>query len=214
MNKASKIVMLGMAGLMAATSLSVTAHAAATAKDKMAKEMVVADEIKISGHAKAVLADVRGARFALFDGQTDAAMDLVKKARGIFNEKLAKFAIKFGENKGFGAPIDRSILFAEGFKPTPAHAAVIGKAGVLAQHGKTSDAVKMMKAADIELDVKYALLPISKSVASLDKAIIDINAGNFYEANMVLKSIETSVVVEEFEETAVPKQGYELKEIL
>lgn len=213
---------LTLSAVIAATALSQSAFATeqAAAKNtntdqsktasaaKSQAPVYVVDSIKIPGHAKSVLSDIRGARFALFDGQTKAAMDLVQKARTTFDRDVWKYAIKLEGNRGYGIPVDNSIDFAENFKPSPQHAKVIKAAGALAQQGKATQAVKSMVDAGMALSFKYALLPVGSALKSLEKAKSDMKANNFYEANMALKSIEASVLVTEFDASETPQQGY------
>ncbi len=159
MKTVSKTAMLLMAGLMATASLSgavfaddavkvksveakvesakETVNAAVepakevdkAAASKSATETIVVDTINISGQAKSILTDIGHARFSLFEGQTDAAMTLVEKARAAFNKDLADYSIKLAGEKSYGVPLDYSIEFAEDFKPTANNAKEIEEAG-------------------------------------------------------------------------------------
>nr|WP_315980117.1 YfdX family protein [Aliamphritea spongicola] len=60
----------------------------------------------------------------------------------------------------------------------------------------------------IELDFKYAMLPVAPTVVSLNNALDDLQDGSFYEANIVLKAIETSLVIEDYGVADTPKQGF------
>ncbi len=203
----SKLAMLTLAGLMASAPL----FSVQAATDN--QDVVIADTIKISGNAKAVVTDVRSARFALFDGQTDAALELVKKARSVFDSAILNYAMKIDAAGDFVIPLDRSITLAEDFKPTKESEKVLKKAGELAQQGNESDAIKLMADAGIDLDIRFVLLPVLKNITNLDSAISDIENKKFYEANMKLKAIETSIELEELNIEEVPQQGYPLKEV-
>jgi len=185
-----------------------------TAPAAAAQKAPLSEVVKIPGGAKAVLKQVRSARLALFEGQPQAAKDLVAAARAGINDSLAKFAVKLGEKKGYGIPFDSSIEFSEQFKPTPEHRTVIAQAGQHIRQGNSADAVKMMSKAGIDLVVKLAVIPTGATVAKLDKAKTDIAEKRFYEANMALKSIESSIKVEAYNPAKLPKQGYPLKSIL
>lgn len=209
----SKIALITMTAMMASGSISTMAYAADSSKAAADQEVVVVNNLKISGHGKAVISDVRSARVALFEGQVDAALDLVKKARDVFDYTVVNYAVKLTSSDGYGVPVDRSITLAEGFKPTKEHAEIINKAGSLAQQGKTEQAITLMKESGIDLDIQYALLPVLKNISNLEKAISDINDEKFYEANMMLKAIEASVIFEELNVEEIPQQGYQLKDI-
>ncbi|NOI67342.1 YfdX family protein [Vibrio sp. 99-8-1] len=209
MLKPSKIAMLTLATLMAGAPLVTTAYAATDS----GKEIVVAKTINISGHAKAVISDVRNARFALFDGQTDAALELVKKSREVLDQAILGYALKVDAAGDYVIPLDRSITLAEGFKPTQELELVINKAGAMAQQGQVDEAVVLMKESGVDLDIHYVLLPVLKTISNLENATKNIKAGQFYEANMNLKAIEVSIAIEDLNVEDVPKQGYALKDI-
>lgn len=209
MFKLSKIAMLTLASIVAGAPLATTAYASTDSK----QEIVVAKTINISGHAKAVISDVRNARFALFDGQTDAALDLVKKSREVLDKAILGYALKADAAGDYVIPLDRSITLAEGFKPTQELDLVINKAGVMAQQGQVDEAIVLMKEAGVDLDIQYVLLPVLKTISNLENATNNIKAGQFYEANMNLKAIEVAIVVEDLNVEEIPKQGYSPKDI-
>lgn len=197
----------------AAKTPAKTAETTTAAKPATDEELIVIDNIQVSGQAKSVLTGVRSARFALFEGQTDIALELTEKAQAAFDKDMADYAIKLDGDKGYAVPLDYSIEFAEDFKPTEDNTAVIAKAGKQAQAGDTTAAVKAMSAAGIDISVKYAFLPAAKTKEKLDKVVADLKEKKFYEANLALKSIETSMLVEDFELSAAPKQGHDVKDI-
>lgn len=204
----SKIALLTIAGLMASSPL-ISAQAA----NANNQDVVIADTIKISGNAKAVVTDVRSARFALFDGQTQAALELVKKARSVFDTAILNYAMKIDSAGEFVIPLDRTITLSEDFKTTSESEKVLKKAGEMAKQGKENDAIKLMTDAGIDLDIRFVLLPVLKNINNLDSAISDIESEKFYEANMKLKAIETSIELEELSIEEIPQQGYPLKAI-
>ncbi|WP_261841326.1 YfdX family protein [Aliamphritea ceti] len=200
---------LAFTGILAVSAMSgfvSAAQSSNTSQDNTA--VYVVESIKIPGHAKSVLADTRAARVALFEGQTDAAIDLVQKALDTFDAGVADYAVELDDDSGFGIPVDSSVEFNEGFQPTDADAKVINQAGQLAQKGDSKAAVKTMIEGGIELDFKYAMLPVAPTVVSLNNALDDLQDGSFYEANIALKAIETSLVIEDYGVADTPKQGF------
>lgn len=195
------------------TKAPTTDAAKTTAKEDTTEDLIVLENIQISGSARTILTNVHNARVALFEGQDQAAMQIVEKANAAFKDDVTKNSIKLEGDKGYGVPVDYSIEFAEDFKPTPDNAAVIAKAGHEAKSGNTPAAVKIMRGAGIELSIKYAMLPAADTVEKLDKVMSDLKEKKFYEANLALKSIETSVFVEDFEIDAAPEQGHDLTKI-
>nr|WP_315980118.1 YfdX family protein [Aliamphritea spongicola] len=134
MKTASTKIALAFTGILAASSVSglVLASESKAASQENAAVYVI-ESIKIPGHAKSVLADTRAARVALFEGQTDAAIDLVQKALDTFDAGVADYAVELDDDAGFGIPVDSSVEFNEGFQPTESNAKVINQAGQLAQ---------------------------------------------------------------------------------
>lgn len=209
MLKPFKIAMLPLIGLMTTTSWVSTAYADEATK----QEVIIAKTIKISGHAKAVISDVRNARFALFDGQSDAALELVKKSREVLEKAIVAGALKTDSTGDYVIPVDRSITLAEGFKPTQELEVIINKAGLMAQQGNVEQAMLLMQQSGVDLNVQYVLLPVRTGMSNLDLAIENIKEGQFYEANMNLKTIEVSITVEDLNIEDIPKQGYSLEDI-
>lgn len=205
----NKLAALSLATLIATAPLSGVVHSADTGNN----DIVVAKTLNISGHAKAVVSDVRDARIALFDGQTDAALELVQKGQEVLDKAINSHAFKVDDTELFVLPIDRSITLAEDFKPTEALEVTITKAGTLAQQGKIDDAVVLMQEAGVDLDIQYVLLPVVKASTNLAQAIENITAGQYYEANMNLRAIEASITFDEVNIDAVPKQGYDPKSV-
>lgn len=209
MKTASTKIALALTGILAAGSVSGLALAAQSkAATQESAAVYVIESIKIPGHAKSVLSDTRAARVALFEGQTDAAIDLVQKALDTFDAGVADYAVELDDDAGFGIPVDSSVEFNEGFQPTESNAKVINQAGQLAQQGDSQAAVKTMIEGGIELDFKYAMLPVAPTVVSLNNALDDLQDGSFYEANIALKAIETSLVIEDYGVADTPKQGF------
>lgn len=209
MKTASTKIALAFTGILAASSVSGLAMAGQSkAAIQESAAVYVIESIKIPGHAKSVLSDTRAARVALFEGQTDAAIDLVQKALETFDAGVADYAVELDGDAGFGIPVDSSVEFNEGFQPTESNAKVINQAGQLAQQGDSKAAVKTMIEGGIELDFKYAMLPVAPTVVSLNNALDDLQDGSFYEANIALKAIETSLVIEDYGVADTPKQGF------
>jgi hypothetical protein len=220
MKKTTTIFAVALTSAITLSTLANTA-AANTAAPKAAEKtqqqsttQYVIDTIDIAGEAKTILTDARAARMAIFDGQDAAALDLVKKALSSFDKDVAKYALKLQNGAGFAVPIDNSISFIKGYKPTADQTAVITAAGKLAKSGKPMAAFKKMLDGNIALDFKYAMLPVSNTVSQLEIAYADLQAKKFYEANLALKAIETSVIVEGFAASASPQQGYEWETII
>lgn len=199
---------------MAAIAPAAFAQDAVTTDTTQATQTAETGTLKIPAVGKVILNDIRSARVALFDGEIDAAKGIIGQAASYFGDKSAEYAIKLSDDDGFGLPVDSGIGFAEGFEPTQEHAPVIAKAGEHIQMGDHAGAIKTMSDAGIELSVQTVVVPFQSTVDNLEQAILDLDAGEVHKANMLLKSIETSIAVETFKTDAVPHQGYPLNEIL
>ncbi|MGY0218293.1 YfdX family protein [Endozoicomonadaceae bacterium StTr2] len=205
--KVSKTKALLFSGAL--TFAAMTGNALAGDSNKQSGDTVyVVDTVTIPGHARSVLSDISNARLALFEGYTEAANDLINKAQSTYDKSVSQYAMKLDDGKGYGIPVQSAVTFSEDFKPTPKTTKAIEKAGELAQKGEKHDAYAKMLNAGVELDFKYALLPVMTTVEGLQLAHDKLEDGKYYEANLLLKSIENSVVVEDFGALETPKQGY------
>jgi len=205
MTKVQRQLTTAISCAVLAVSLSAPAMAASS---EAAKVETVMESITVPGHARTVLSSVRNARLALFDGQTDAARDLVAKARETFDKSTTKYALKLADGKHYGVPVDSSVEFAEGFEPSKEQILVIQQAGSKVQQGEAVIGYRQMLDAGVSLSVKYAMLPVLNTMTQLEKAQADMDNKHFYKANLALKSIENSVLIESFGATETPQQGY------
>lgn len=207
----SNVKILVLAVAIGAGAIAQTAVADDTAKPA-AEETAKASSIKIPAVGGTLLNDVRHARMALFDGQAETASGILSQATSYLGDDTAKYAIK--TDGGYAIPVDSGVSFADGFTPTQDHAPAIAQAGQHMQQGDIDGAIETMTNAGVDLDVKMVVVPYKTTVDALEKAIEDIGAGDIHKANMVLKSIETSVKVDDFKPGHLPHQGYKLSEIL
>ncbi len=207
----SNAKLLALAVVIGASAIAQTAVADTTPKTET-EEVVKANSLKIPAIGGTLLNDVRKARMALFDGQLDTASGILEQATSYLGDETAKFAIKSGDE--YGIPVDSGLSFAEDFTPAKAHAPAIAQAGEHVAQGDIDGAIQVMTDAGIGLDVKMVVVPFKATVDALEQATQDISAGEIHKANMLLKSIETSVTVDDFKPGQLPHQGYSLSEIL
>lgn len=208
----SKVVGALIAVAMGAGAFAQVANATTATETNEAQ--TVSNTILVPATGITILDGVHRARVALFDGNIDAAKELITGASEKFDDHAAKYVLKMPGDAGYGIPVDSGLQFAEGFQPTNAHTPAIAEAGQHAQNGDVETAVTIMTEAGIDLDVKVVVLPVATVTAQLKQALADIEAGHFHKANMALKAVETSVVVEDYKPDALPTQGYALDEIL
>ncbi len=209
----SNVKILALAVAIGAGVVAQTAVADTAPKTEAgAEEVVKASSLKIPAVGGTLLTDVRKARMALFDGQLDTASGILGQATSYLGDETAKYAIKTGD--GYGIPVDSGVSFADDFTPTEDHAGAIAQAGEHVEQGDIDGAIMAMTDAGIDLEVKMVVVPYKATLDALEQAIQDIDAGQIHKANMLLKSIETSVTVDGFKPGHLPHQGYSLSEIL
>lgn len=183
------------------------------AEQTPASVMVETQTLQASTEARKIMQNVIEARLALFEGQTELAEKLIKEARGEFKHGLEKYAIKDGK-LGHVIPLDSSVVFAEGFTPDENQKPSIQAAGEVMRNGDIAQAVSIMTKAGVKLDVSAVMMPVKPTMKSLDRALKDIKKGDFYAANLILKTIESSIEVNAFDSGTLPKQGYVFSDVL
>ena len=104
-------------------------------------------------------------------------------------------------------PFDTSVALAEDFKPTNAQIEKIKEANEHFAQGQQKKAAEILKLADVGMVVNAAFLPINGSVTHVDDAARLIAEGSYYEANLALKAVEDSAVLETYTAEAIPAQG-------
>lgn len=179
---------------------------------KNSDTIIESASLQTSASARALIGYAREARIALFDGQTDLAKDLVKNAKDEFKKGLEKFAIK-DKDLGYVVPIDSGLVFSEDFKPEDKHTAAINEAGVLMQNGDVAKAISIMTKSGVKLVLSAIVIPVDEFNNKLDEAIENIEEGEFYSANLTLKTIESAVEARSYDPESLPVQGYDVDEV-
>ncbi len=154
--------------------------------------------------ANVALRDIQMARIAIFNGEPDKARTLVVGA--VDNLTTAQsnaktFTVPTAKSKSAGddyIPFDSTISLAEGFKPTDEKAATVAKANEHLATGDSVTAVETLKAANIDVTISAALIPINTSLGHTKDAANLINEGKYYEANLALKAVEDSVIIDAY----------------
>ncbi|TMV92356.1 YfdX family protein [Thioclava sp. BHET1] len=162
--------------------------------------------------AYSAMRDVRAARLALFDGQPKIADKMTNKAL----EKMTsaeKSEAKWGVKSKTGdptltyLPFDSSIALGEDFKVTPDNQKAVTKANKQIASGDSKGAADTLKAQDINVSISAALVAGKPAIADLKMAASEIGKGKFYEANLELKKIEDSVVIDQWGLNDLPAQA-------
>jgi len=225
MKISSNIAALAIAGLLASTSLQAVSWAAdsgtgattAPKSDAVAQTTATinkdAQVLRTSDDLYRALREVRAARLAIFDGDSDTAksmIDDVNKDLKAARMSASDFAVKnrkSGDNGDQYLPFDMSIGLAEGFQPTDEKVSKVKEANAHIANGDQKKAIETLKLANIDIVYNAALLPINVSVQHAADAAKLASDGSYYEANLALKAIEDSIIVDSYGAGFMPNQG-------
>lgn len=186
------------AALSSAPALAATQDAQASAK----VSQQAAETLKISQQGFAAVQDVRMARLAIFQGVPDHAVKLTDAAAKLLADDSADWKAFAAANKKAELigdqyiAINGTIGISENFVATPEKQAAIKKANEQLTKGDKKGAIETLKLADIAVTQQLYLLPLKhaqKTVADVQKLLSE---KKFYEANLALKAVEDSVIVD------------------
>lgn len=185
-------------------------------KDAVAKISEKAKDeaiIKTTDDAFYALRAVQAARLAIFNGSIAEAVKLVNEAKTDMlkaKDEAKNFEIlthKTAKGGDVYVPFDTSMTLAEGFKPTTEKQASINKANQHLAKGEHKHAMEVLKAANIDVTIVAAMIPVNASLQHINDTEMLMNEKKFYEANLVLKAIQDSVIIDAYSIDAIPKQG-------
>jgi hypothetical protein len=172
--------------------------------------------MKLSEEGYIAMRAVRGARISIFNGDPAAAKTMVADAVKLVGqaEKTAKDYVGRTNQSGTSEagsdewiPVDGSITLGEDFTMTDKKKESITKANELLKKGKANEAVAKLKETDIDVSYTRVMLPLNTAAQRLEKAQSLLNDGKFYEANLALKGVEESAVVDTVALIDVPKKA-------
>ncbi len=157
--------------------------------------------------------EIRAARIAIFNGDTDSAVNFAHDARtflGAAEAMMADYEVKTvktaAEGDGY-MPFDGSISLSEGYVATPEKQTILQEANELLRTGEHHSAIEKLKLADIDVTTSVAMIPVKKSISHVETAEKLMKEGRWYQANLALKAVEDSVLVESFDINSAPAQG-------
>jgi cellobiose-specific phosphotransferase system component IIA len=170
----------------------------------------------------AAIQAIRGARLAIFNGDPNAAKQLLDKAKTSV-ETAAKDAPMFNtkttmsvqgkvigsadqETKAALVPVEGQVVQVDDFVLTPEKQGHIDKANEHFKKGESKQALDELHLADIDVNYSRVWMPISGAQNHLDAAIKLANEGKYYEANLALKAIEDSLTTESVTLAEAPKK--------
>lgn len=211
---------LGSMALVAPTLADEAQPAAAPAPaakpDAVAAATQTADQkalLKTVDEAYKAMREVRAARLAIFNGQTDVATNLVNDAAADMEAAQAALPThairdkKAPDAEDAYLPIDASMTLAEGFVPSAEKQATIDEANQHLANGDSRKAAEVLKLAKIDVTISTALIPARAGLAHIRDAAKLMGEQKYYEANLALKAAENLVVIDTYSLDGVPRQG-------
>lgn len=204
----SRLAATAIAAALTPMAFTLPAFAQADAAYPTQEEfLMTADE------ALSALTQVHAARLALFENDVSAANTSVQGAIEALSNAEADFDAYLMQDfpSADGAydylPFDMSMSLSDTFVATEENALALQQAQGLFESASPDEAVEVLRLADIEVQVSVALMPYDQTRSHLAEAVADIEAGNYFEANLELKAIGDSIVVRTFAIDAIPVQG-------
>jgi hypothetical protein len=178
---------------------------------------------KFSEAGHAAIQNIRGARFAIFNGEPKVAIKRMESAKSDLTlaEKEAPtfdttstmlvggkvVGTTPGRSEVKNVPVDGQLTLADDFVMTPEKKVHIEKANEHFRKGEHAKAREELRLGEIDVNFTRAWMPIEQSQKHLDQAIKLANDGKYYEANLALKAIEEGVTIDSTNLRDLPKNA-------
>jgi hypothetical protein len=176
-----------------------TAGFAAVGKDPVVEASKTGNaqpNLKLSQDGFNTMRAIRGARLAIFNGDTAAAKKLVDEAGADIAKVKGDEMTMHKASPGNWVPVDGQLVVADNFVATPEKAAKIASGNKKLKEGKTAEAMKDLKLAEVDVGFSRVLMPLDATRRQISIASGLLTAQKFYEANMVLKAAEDGLVLD------------------
>ncbi len=212
-------ILLGFAAtsLVATTSIAhADTHSSKqdTATKSAVSSMTTSQQSKIiqtSEETFAALREVQSARLAIFNAKPKIAVKIIVSARDHLQNAMKdakNIAVKTGKSKSdLYVPFDVSMSLAEGYKEMKNKSEKIKKANKYIEKGKEKKAIEVLKLANVDVTITAALIPIKAANNHVSDALKLLKEKKYYEANLALKALSDSVIVESYGVDEIPVQG-------
>jgi len=221
MKTTAKLGIIAAAGMIALTQLAPLAFAEKPAAETAVTESstdatagIKPTQLLISSNdAYQALRNVQAARLAIFNGDPDLAVELtVAASTSLDTAALASkdLVIATNDTKSNGdqyIPFDINMSLAEGFVQTDAMTEKLVEASNQFAAGDEKAGAEILKLANIEVTVSAALLPVETSLRHIRDAEGLLIEQKYYEANLALRALENSIIIEYFGIDVLPEQG-------
>ena len=202
-------------GLFAATALAgvglapLRAMAGATVSAAARADKQQPINVQVSSDGFEAMRNVRAARVALFNGDTEHAKAYVRQAQQALT-KAATDEKAAGTNRS-GDPnlisIDGQLVVGEGYIGSPDKAAHLNRGERHLKDGNTQEAIEQLKLTEEDIGYTRLLMPLKETRSHVDDADRMIQKGDYFDANLALKGAEEGLAVETVMLVEVPKQA-------
>lgn len=175
------------------------------------KDSAEQDLIKVSEDALMTMRNIRGARLSIFNGSPDKAQVFADAAATRVAATLAdadKYALDVKKSVKDGdeyVPFNASLAVTETMVPSAEKMKHIAKANEHLHKGETKKALEVLKLGDVNVALTTELVPLKSAKVHIEDAAKLIGEGKYYEANLALKAVEDSIVIDTFDIDAIPK---------
>ncbi|WP_392565754.1 YfdX family protein [Utexia brackfieldae] len=145
--------------------------------------------------------NVQYARLAIFNGNIDDAIKATDQAAKLLAKDSTNWtdfltmikdpALKTDDNY---AIIDVSIALSENFVATPEKEKAIAAANEKLKQGQQQEALEQLRLAGVSVNQTQYVIGLKQTNAAIAQAQQLLKSGKYYEANLILKSIQDSII--------------------
>jgi hypothetical protein len=210
-------------GMIAAVTTSVfaaedqPANTEVSANDQTTNKAIDKDFVKVSEDALTSMHDLHGARLAIFNGQPEKAITFVDAAVtriGAAVKDADKYALdtKAPKTDDSYVPFDANLTVLKDFEPTAEKTKQIAKANEHLHKGEKQEAVKALKLAEIDIAVTTRMIPVKFAKERIDQAAKLVAEHKYYEANLALKAVDDSIIIETYAIDSIPNTKAKVKD--
>lgn len=186
-----------------------------------APDAVATDFLKLSQDGLKAVANIHAARLAIYNGNEDAALKLLQKAQTQTSQaeadattldKIANTGTKAdGSDKTASSgdrylPVDARISVNDEYGLKPAESSHLQKASAAMKQGDNKAALQHIALIDQNVVYTYAAVPYDGLKTNVDKAVQDLKDKKAQAANLALKSVEDSLVINQMSVDGAPQQ--------
>ena len=169
------------------------------------KDESKANRTKVSQKGFAAMQTIHAARLAIFNGEPDAAKEMLGRANGLMKE-MAEDNHNYEAKEG-QVPINGSITLAESFVPNEKHASYLAKANEHFQKGQKTEGMEQLRQGEIAVNFARVLMPFEATSKKLTEAIELANQSKYYQTNLALKAAEEGMDFDSISLFKAPAEG-------